>query len=37
MYKIAYLGCWESVPELVAAICEHDTFKLDALIKDGLD
>lgn len=37
VYQIAYLGCWETLPETAAAICDHDTPKLEALLKGGLD
>ena len=32
MYEIAYLGRWETLPETAAAICDHDTPKLDGNI-----
>ncbi len=31
MYQIAYIGRWETLPETAAAICDHDTPKLEAL------
>lgn len=37
MYLIAYLGRWETLPEAAAAIYEHDTSKLEALLQGGLD
>ena len=37
MYEIAYLGRWETLPETAAAICDHDTPKLEALLQGGLD
>ena len=37
MYKIAYIGRWETLPETAAAICDHDTPKLEALLQGGLD
>lgn len=37
MYQIAYLGRWETLPEPAAAICDHDTPKLEALLQGGLD
>ena len=37
MYQIAYIGRWETLPETAAAICDHDTPKLEALLQDGLD
>ena len=37
MYEIAYLGRWETLPETAAAICDHDTSKLEALLQGGLD
>ena len=30
MYQIAYIGRWETLPETAAAICDHDTPKLEA-------
>ena len=29
MYQIAYIGRWETLPETAAAICDHDTPKLE--------
>lgn len=37
MYQIAYIGRWETLPETAAAICDHDTSKLEALLQGGLD
>ena len=37
MYQIAYIGRWETLPETAAAICDHDTPKLEALLQGGLD
>ena len=37
MYQIAYIGRWETLPETAAAICDHDTPKLEALLKGGLE
>ena len=37
MYQIAYIGRWESLPETAAAICDHDTPKLEVLLQGGLD
>lgn len=37
MYQIAHVGRWETLPETAVAICDHDTPKLEALLKDGLD
>ena len=37
MYQIAYIGRWEALPETAAAICDHDTPKLEALLQGGLD
>ena len=37
MYQIAYIGRWETIPETAAAICDHDTPKLEALLQGGLD
>ena len=37
MYEIAYLGRWESIPEVAAAICDHDLPRLEALLQGGLD
>ena len=37
MYQIAYIGRWETLPETAAAICDHDTPKLEALPQGGLD
>ena len=37
MYQIAHIGRWETLPETAVAICDHDTPKLEALLKDGLD
>ena len=37
MYQIAYIGRWETLPEPAAAICDHDTPKLEALLQGGLD
>ena len=37
MYEIAHIGRWETLPETAVAICDHDTPKLEALLKDGLD
>ena len=37
MYQIAYIGRWETLPETAAAICDHDTPKLEAMLRDGLD
>ena len=33
MYQIAYIGRWETLPETAAAICDHDTPKLEALLQ----
>ena len=33
MYQIAYIGRWETLPETAAAICDHDTSKLEALLQ----
>ena len=33
MYQIAYIGRWEALPETAAAICDHDTTKLQAQLK----
>ena len=33
MYQIAYIGRWETLPETAAAICDHDTPKLEAMLK----
>ena len=35
MYQIAYIGRWETLPETAAAICDHDTSKLEALLQGG--
>ena len=35
MYQIAYIGRWETLPETAAAICDHDTPKLEALLQGG--
>ena len=37
MYQIAYIGRWETLPETAAAICDHDTPKLEALLQGALD
>ena len=37
MYQIAYIGRWETLPETAAAICDHDTPKLETLLQGGLD
>ena len=37
MYQIAYIGRWETLPEAAAAIGDHDTPKLEALLQGGLD
>ncbi|WP_317349377.1 ankyrin repeat domain-containing protein [Pusillibacter faecalis] len=37
MYKIGYIGRWESLPETAAAICDHDIPKLETMLQDGLD
>ena len=37
MYEIGYIGRWETLPETAAAICDHDTPKLEALLQGGLD
>ena len=37
MYQIAYIGRWETLPETAAAVCDHDTTKLEALLQGGLD
>ena len=37
MYQIAYIGRWDTLPETAAAICDHDTPKLEALLQGGLD
>ena len=37
MYQIAYIGRWETLPETAAAICDHDTSKLEAMLQGGLD
>ena len=37
MYQIAYIGRWETLPETAAAICDHDTPKLEAMLQGGLD
>ena len=31
MYQIAYIVRWETLPETAAAICDHDTSKLEAV------
>ena len=36
MYQIAYIGRWETLPETAAAICDHDTPKLEALLQGCL-
>lgn len=33
MYQIAYIGRWETLPETAAAICDHDTPKLERCSK----
>ena len=35
MYQIAYIGRWETLPETAAAICDHDTPKLETLLQLG--
>ena len=37
MYQIAYIGRWETLPETAAAICDHDTLKLEVLLQGGLN
>ena len=37
MYQIAYIGHWETLPETAAAICDHDTSKLEALLQGSLN
>ena len=37
MYEISYLGRWESIPEEAAAICDHDTTRLEAMLQGGLN
>ena len=37
MYQIAYIGRWETLPETAAAICDHDTSKLEAMLQGGLE
>lgn len=37
MYKIGYIGRWETIPEAAAAIYDHDLPKLEAMLQDGLD
>ena len=37
MYQIAYIGRWEALPETAAAICDHDTTKLQAQLQGGLN
>lgn len=37
MYQIAYIGRWETLPETAAAICDHDTPKLEAMLQGGLE
>ena len=37
MYQIAYIGRWETLPETAAAICDHDTSKLEALLQGDLN
>lgn len=37
MYQIAYIGRWETLPEAAAAICDHDTSKLEAMLQGGLE
>ena len=37
MYQIASIGRWETLPATAAAICDHDTPKLEALLQGGLD
>ena len=37
MYQIAYIGRWETLPETAAAICDHDTPKLEARRQGCLD
>ena len=32
MYQIAYIGRWETLPETAAAIYDHNTSKLEALL-----
>lgn len=36
MYQISYIGKWESIPEVAAAICDHDIQKIKTMIKNGL-
>ena len=36
MYQIAYIGRWETLPETAAAICDHDTTKLQAHGSSGV-
>ena len=35
MFKLGYLGTFESVPKLAAAICNHDMDALKELLTDG--
>ncbi|MBS7226347.1 MAG: ankyrin repeat domain-containing protein, partial [Clostridiaceae bacterium] len=37
MYQIAYIGRWETLLETAAAICDHDTPKLEAMLQGGVD
>ena len=37
MYQIAYIGRWETLPETAAAICDHDTPKLEALLQQEVN
>ena len=37
MYEIRYIGRWETLPETAAAICDHDTPKLEVLLQGGLN
>ncbi len=37
MYQIAYIGRWESLPEVAAAICDHNISKLEDMLQSGLD
>ena len=37
MYEIGTIGRWETLPETAAAICDHDTPKLEALLQGGLN
>ena len=37
MYEIGTIGRWKIFPETAAAICDHDTPKLEALLQGGLN